>query len=347
MNIKKLRDKIFNKWQAKVICLIMALVIYFFHNILMLDKKTFVIPLNVVSQGALVSVDKVPRYVKVYVRAEPTAMISINSSNIKANLDITNYSKQGSYNVPIDVVLDEELIAIDPLEISIKPEKVSIRLEEKNIKYIPVEVAISGNIDEDYNISNMEVVPSSVKVIGPSSVLENTQKVYTKKVNVKGAKKSFTVDTKIDNINSLLYIDNNDSELKVSFAIEPKIVTKNFEKVQLTTLGLNNKYKITSELPFIDFTISGLFSNVNKYSIGKNDIFIDCSNVDTVGNVTVPVFINEVEGIKIDSKSLENVEITIEENIIEEEQIIETNEEVSEEKLENIEKQEVQENNKE
>ena len=41
MNIRQIFNKVTNQWPAKVICLIIAIFLYVFHQISLIDKKSF------------------------------------------------------------------------------------------------------------------------------------------------------------------------------------------------------------------------------------------------------------------------------------------------------------------
>ena len=51
MNIKALFEKFTKDWPAKVICLCLAIFIYSFHQIITLDSKTLMIPMQIISDG--------------------------------------------------------------------------------------------------------------------------------------------------------------------------------------------------------------------------------------------------------------------------------------------------------
>ena len=340
MNLNDLKYKITNNWPIKVICFMVAIVIYIFHQVSMLDRKVISIPLEIKSEGALLPVSDYPSHIKVAVRAEPSDIHLVTSGGIKAVLNLTNYAKAGSYVVPVEISLSNLLRTIDPLEVTVKPDKIFVSLEEKvnkvvydiyiqiddikvtydltdeeinrfstlnrnleninddfkrlleqgksktfaysklydeldgleekAIKYIPVEIALYGVPESGYKISSTEIVPSSVKVIGPENILENTKKIYTKKVNVKGAKTNFSVETELDNINSLLQIVP-ESKFKVSFVISPEEIEKNYENIKPSVVGLNNNLEISSQILPINVVLTGTVNSLKNYKIANRN----------------------------------------------------------------------------
>lgn len=311
MNLNDLKYKITNNWPIKVICLMVAIVIYIFHQVSMLDRKVISIPLEIKSEGALLPVSDYPSHIKVAVRAEPSDIHLVTSGGIKAVLNLTNYAKAGSYVVPVEISLSNLLRTIDPLEVTVKPDKIFISLEEKAIKYIPVEIALYGIPESGYKISSTEIVPSSVKVIGPENILENTKKIYTKKVNVKGAKTNFSVETELDNINSLLQIVP-ESKFKVSFVISPEEIEKNYENIKPSVVGLNNNLEISSQILPINIVLKGTVNLLKNYDIANNSVFIDCSKIKEAGEYEVPIEFKLADEISVNDRLSYTTKIIVE-----------------------------------
>ena len=115
MNLNDLKYKITNNWPIKIICLMIAIVIYIFHQVSMLDRKVISIPLEIKSEGALLPVSDYPSHIKVAVRAEPSDIHLVTSGGIKAILNLTNYAKAGSYVVPVEISLSNLLFLISSL----------------------------------------------------------------------------------------------------------------------------------------------------------------------------------------------------------------------------------------
>ena len=312
MNLNDLKYKIPNNWPIKIICLMVAIVIYIFHQVSMLDRKVISVPLQIKSEGALLPISDCPSYIKVVVRAEPSDIHLVTSGGIKAVLNLTNYAKSGSYVVPIEISLSNLLRTIDPLEVTVKPDKIFVSLEEKAIKYIPVEIALYGVPESGYKISSTEIVPTSVKVIGPENILENTKKIYTKKVNVKGSKTNFSVETELDNINSLLQIVP-ESKFKVSFVISPEEIEKKYDNIKPSVVGLNNDLVVISQILPINIVLKGTVNLLENYDIANNSVFVDCSNIKDAGEYEIPIEFKLADEISVNDRLSYTTKIVVEE----------------------------------
>ena len=313
MNIKKLIEKINKDWPAKIICLCLAIFIYAFHQILTLESKTVTLPLTVNSSGTLMSKNISQSSVKVYFKTDSAHINLISAKDLKAYIDLTPYTENGIYDIPVKLELSEDLKNIDPFEFKIKPESVKLNLEEKVLKYIPVVASTSGEPDYGYYVSNLSVVPSSVKVVGPSSVIEKTKQIYTKKVIIKGAKKTFSVPTKIDNINSLIQVyPEGDGDFRVDVEVSPEMSEKSFSNVTPKILNLSEHFTISSELPKISFILAGPKVSVENFSLKEDSVYIDCKKILTIGEHECYVLVKTLDSL-LSVKNLENqtVKITV------------------------------------
>lgn len=310
MNRKKLIDKILENWTAKVICFVLALLIYIFHQVTLLEKKTITVPLTVESNGVLTPTTELPRFVKVTVRSTADLIPTIYGSGIKAVLSLTEFTEKGFYDVPIRINLSEGLALTDPLEITVKPEILTVNLDEKIMKYIPVEPAVSGKPEHGYTVKDISVSPSSVKVIGPSSIIEKTKFIYTKKVLVSGAAKSFSNDIKLDNIVSALQVFP-ESDFKVSVTVVPSDYEKTFENVSIKVLNLSEELTLENDIPAITFTLAGTMPVLEKFEFAENDIFIDCSEISIPGDYEVPLTVKTPASVAFINKPDKTVLIKV------------------------------------
>ena len=314
MNIKALFEKFTKDWPAKVICLCLAIFIYSFHQIITLDSKTLMIPMQIISDGNLTTKDVCPNFVKVVFRTDSSHIASVNSKDIKAFINLTAYTQEGFYDVPVQVELSEDLKTIEPLEIKIKPESFSLNLEEKILKYIPVVASTSGEPENGYYVSNLEVIPSSVKVVGPKSVVENTKQIYTKKVMLKGAKTNYSSPTKLDNINSLLKIYP-EYDFRVDIEISEKIAEKDFSNIEVCFLNLEDKFIVSSQIPKVSFTLSGSQRILEKFVLKPESVYIDLKKALSAGTFDFPVYISVPDLLSVKKLTPQKVKISIEEKV--------------------------------
>lgn len=317
MNIKKLIEKLSENMIAKVICVVLAMSIYVFHRITILDKHSISIPLTVTANGVMTNINDVPHFVKVFVRTKTENAAAISSSKIKASINLDYFSEPGQYSVPVDITLTPDIMLIDPLEVIVKPENISVKLDEKITAYIDVKPSVSGEVKHGYAINAITVTPSTVKVVGASSVIKGLKQVYTAKVNVKGAATDFSTTLKLDNIVPVVHVYP-ESDFTVAVDIEPLPMDKTFSDIKVIPFNLKDGLQIVKEPEALSFTISGPMPLVENYVLPAGGVSIDCSDIYEAGVYELPVSFTLANGLKITKKSSETASIEIGGKIISE-----------------------------
>ena len=310
MNIKKLTDSIFDSWGQKVICIVLAIVLYVFNRVASLERKVFTVPLKVEANGLMMSTTEIPRYVKVTVRSKAENMPSINSGNIFASVNYSDYAEKGVYNIPVMISMTEELMLLDPLEYSVKPEYVTVDLDTKELAYIPVKPALSGEVEHGYTISNIDVSPSTVKVVGPSKILRKVKHIDTKKVIVSGAATNFSRDVKLDSVNSLVKVVP-EGDFKVTISVIQATDTKIYTGLTPSLTGLDPKFEIISEIPKISIKVAGTVTVLENYNYTEKTVLADCSSIEAEGTYEVPVQVRIPSNLALVEKSTEVISVSV------------------------------------
>ena len=94
MNRKTLIEKLLDRWYIKVICLIVAIFLYIFHQASLIEKKTFTIPLHIVENGIVQHVGNIQNSVALVIRTNPENMKSIYNSDIKATINLDTITEK-------------------------------------------------------------------------------------------------------------------------------------------------------------------------------------------------------------------------------------------------------------
>lgn len=314
MNKKKWTDNIFEDWGQKVICIVLAVIIYVFSQVATLERKVFVLPLKVEADGLMMANSDIPKFVKVTVRTRAENMPSINSGNIFAYINLNEYTETGFCNVPVRVSLTEDLMLIDPLEYSVKPAFLNVELDKKELAYIPVKPAISGYVEHGYVISNIDVSPSTVKVVGPSKMINKTTSIDTKKVIVTGAATNFSREVKLDNINSRLKVVP-EGDFRVTISVIPATDTKEYKNLSPFVENLNPDFELTSEIAKINFKATAAVSVLENYSCTPKTVSVNCAEITAAGSYNLPVIVNLPKNMALVEKSTETVTVNVAEKV--------------------------------
>ena len=318
MNINKFFQKIMNNWKEKIICIVVALLIYVFHMIASLDHKNYIVPLEIKQNGNLiVCSDLTPyKFIKVSVRGKAEHLASISENDFKVYVDISSIVDEGEVESSVMVECAERLLEMDPLEISCKPDNIKLKLEQKIISYVPVKPSITGSPAYGYEMVVNKITPDSVGVIGPKSQVEKIESVTTSPVSINAAVKDITQKVSLVNLNSFIKYEET-SPYEVYVEIKSLNQVKRFSAVPVVVENLKSNLSVISEPYFVDLTLEGSVVDIEKLNLSQIKVFVDCAEIESEGEITLPVIVNYPLSTKLVTQSIASA--TIKFSLLEEE----------------------------
>ena len=314
MIIKQLIDKLRENLHVKAFCLLIAILIYVFHQVSIVESKVLVIPLNVVENGAVLNVGELPSSITIKVRTDVNNISHILNSDIKATVNLDNIQFPGDYEVPVSINISNKLKEMDPLEISVKPEIVKVSVERKAVKYVAVEPSIVGEVAYGYTIDKIEVDPSFVQVRGPESVLKYLNTIPTTSVNVSNAKTTFSTSAENLQINQK-YTIMHKGEYKVTIVISPLTSEKEYPNIPIDIINLNNELEVSNDLGTANVTLYGDLPKLDKFNPSKDFVYVDLSKIQEPGDYELPVSIKQNSNFELKNINVKKVKLHIIENI--------------------------------
>ena len=316
MNIKKFLNQITKNWPAKVICLVIAILIYFFHQLSTLSSRTFSIPLEVEAEGNLVpsaNFNKY-RYVKVTVRAKKDDLAKVSEKDFKAKIVITNETQEGFYKIPVITDCEPQVLLIEPFEIKTSPEYIPITLEEKTFSFVPVEPLLSGNVAYGYEKESVEIFPETVKISGPRSIIGAIKSVQTDEVKIGGITSTSISRVKILNDNSFLEFDR-DALFDVVVNVREIDGERTFLKIPVTVTNLPEKFEMPANIPTVDLGLGGKILELEAISKSAIKATVDLSKAEKGGPFEAEIKVSLPKNVKLVSKSLEKVRLVLAEKV--------------------------------
>ena len=291
MKANQFFNKILYKWPVKVICLIIAISVYLFHQASLTEKRSFVIPLTLIEEGEVIHNGDYTSNVTVTIRANTEQISTINTKQVTAYVSLNGISKKGEYNLPVKVKVADEIMAFDPFEIKVKPEYIKIQVESKDLKYVPVEPMITGEPAHGYEITSYSVEPPVAEITGPQTMIENTKKIYTEKIDITDLAKKEVFEADFRPLNKLLTI-NEKGPVEVTVVIEPMHMEKLFEDVEVAIIGLSNELYLEYDIPVVSFTLEGTVPVLENYEPSKRFVPADLSKITEEGQYEISLKYN-------------------------------------------------------
>ncbi len=314
MNIRALIEKIIKNWPVKAICFVLAVMIYFFHQIALLKTNTYSVPLEVRSNGEMVVVDGLEQYknIEVRIRTQGEKIASITEKDIKAFIDVSSFTEEGIFDFPIYVEPSEDIVQmnLDPLEISSIPGKLTLEIEKKAIKVVPLYISVFGTPSHGYKALQAKLDPPFVTLCGPSSMLDNIERMQVEPVSVEESSSLVTVEARLLNTNTYVSVLG-ENRVKVSIPIVSEGIVKEFSEVSVLFENLIDILAVSDDDPKVDFILEGKLLDIEKISLDDIKVFADCSFITESGTYEVPLVIEVPDGISVTEKSSDSLIITV------------------------------------
>ncbi len=310
MNTERLIDKILDKWPAKVICLVIAIFLYFFHQASLIDTKTIIVPLEIIEHGMVMHVGSPAKTVTVVVRSEDEAIKSILSSDITASVCLDTITENGSYTLPVKIDLSESLLVYDPFEVKLKEDTVTIDVERKAVKYVPIVPSVVGEVAHGYQIESISITPSTVEIYGPESVVNATDSIYSTRLNVSNAETNFSIETSYQQYNKLLNVID-EGPFRAEVVVEPVEMERVFDSVEIEVLNLNEGLEINEPLPYVTLKLYGAMPVLENYILSKHAVQLNLKEITEPGSYELPLRYILPANLKLIEKSDENITINV------------------------------------
>ena len=212
---RKFLDKITDKWPVKVLSVAAALIISVFYRMNTLESRFFTVPLrieygNMPAAAALVPVSSYTHIIRVGLRGEATSIFHILEDDIEAFIDLSRFTNEGAYRIPVQFRKKGNALGVDPLEITVDPIEIHLRLENKVSRNINVSPVLQGTAAQGYELTSQSLFPASVIAEGPRSSMEAIYDFKTRTIDIEGRFENFSVIVNIINNDPLVIIHGNE-----------------------------------------------------------------------------------------------------------------------------------------
>lgn len=295
-------------WPAKVICILLAVLLYMIGKITTLDKNVLMVPLDVTNTGNLTYTNTLPKKIRVSFRGEATEVSLLQEKDFHVFIDTTPYVTEGSYKVPVQILLSETAAMIEPLEIKLSPESIQLDLDRKITDLKPVRINTSGKCAKGFKVESLRVEPELVQISGNSLQVDGMEYLETNVINLEGKKNSFTQKTKILNLNPQLAVTGN-TDFTVNVNIIPIVEEKKIEISELYYLGLTTSLVVEKNDEKYSVTISGNQNELENFNFSPRSVYLDCSDIFKTGEYELPL--NVILPEQFELKKIEPVNVKI------------------------------------
>ncbi len=287
MKSRPLPERLAENWPAKVLSVVAALVLFLFNRFSNLEERFLSVPLQVVTASGYIPAAPYPKVVRVTIRGEAGTIFPILEDDIEAVTDLTEYTSEGVYRVPVIIRRQDTALEADALEFRVDPLNVTITLEQLLVKSVDVTPTLSGFPARGYEMTQSFVSPPAVTVAGPRSLMESLQAIPTEDVELAGKQESFTTRVRLAMPSPLLSVRGGEF-VEFRATIQEAVILRTLEPVDVVTIGLDPELSVRSTLPSGSIRVQTSQNQLENLKPDQVQLLVDCSGIESPGVYTLP-----------------------------------------------------------
>ncbi|MCH4167349.1 MAG: CdaR family protein [Megasphaera sp.] len=164
--------KIGKKWQLKLVCLLLAIILWFviINEQNPISEGSYTVPVTVENLDSQYITANVPKTVYVRLSGPRNTIINVGPSDIKAYIDLSN-AQEGEADVPVHLEI--------PSGTELKKQNMTsahITVDVYTVKEFKLSPHITGRLDNNISISSIKLVPEKVVVSGARRLIKTVDK---------------------------------------------------------------------------------------------------------------------------------------------------------------------------
>ncbi|QXP58247.1 CdaR family protein [Olleya sp. HaHaR_3_96] len=180
--------------------------------------------------------------------------------------------------------------------ISINPDTLVFKYDTNNIKYVPVVINANIQYAQGYNtLDDAKIIPDSIKLIGPSSILKNIKNVTTQQLDLDNIKA---------NVNTVLglNLDSLSNKVKTNFkqvnlSVKVSKFSEGVVNLPIEIINIPRGKRINYFPKQIAISYSTSLENFN--AISANDFKVICNYKDAIDNsFLTPEVVKQPDNVK-------------------------------------------------
>ncbi len=118
-------------WPVKVLSLLTAILLFFFVQLIMVEQRSFMVPLHVETQEQLYVSSSYPEMVQVTLTGNKDDVFMICPNDLTAVLDVNSTTDEGIITAPITIRKGEVLQGMKDVQVVVEPDHVRVQVEKK------------------------------------------------------------------------------------------------------------------------------------------------------------------------------------------------------------------------
>lgn len=292
----KLPSFLTSDWPRKLIAVFFALLIWYTVTLQMREadvirdvKVTFAR-----SSDLVIGNEDQLRTVDITLRGSRRSLDAVNSNNLKVEHTIDANARPGTYQARITPAMVQVPPGVRVAEI--RPDFLMVDLDRRIMVTLPVRCRFSGQLAPGMARKSVLVVPSYVRISGPSSILGELREIVTEPIPVDlNTSSNFDTVAKLENPNPRL-VTLGENQVSVSVELARSNGERFFEWLPMHTVSSPRREAYAVELLDvqrlnIQVVVEGPQTTVDLLTSASVRAFVDLSDIEEEGERTLPIHV--------------------------------------------------------
>jgi YbbR domain-containing protein len=311
LNVNKLLKKILENWPAKILSLSLAIFLFVFHNINLLKTKNIISPLKVEGVSRYIITGRIPSEIKVELRSDDKTLSSIGETDIITYIDLSKYTAEGTYRLPVQIIKNGNALVAETLEISVEPDDITIRLEKRETKTVSIVPQFQGVLAGGFDLASGTLTPDTVQLEGPVTLVNSISSVTTEAIDISGRSSDFSAMVIL--VSPASQITLQDTLVNFHAKVRSVYVEKDFSDLPIDALMLDEKFEAEIVPRTAVIKLHGTAADFGEYVPAENLLTLDCSAIVEAGTYQLALTVNTPEQFSLVSYEPEVVTVEVRE----------------------------------
>lgn len=300
MSRRPLRSRLVADWPAKVLSIVVAILVFAFYRLNRLEDRYVSVPLVVSVGEEFVPSSPLPRTIRLTLRGEPNALVTVLEEDLRASLDLTHASGEGMLRAPVTIERRGSALGVDPLEITSDPAEIPVTLERKLHKTVPITPSFRGYLGPGYELSSFSLEPAEAEVAGPASAVERVIDLSTDPIELSGRGSDFQAEVRIFAKDPLVQVTGKGTAT-FSATILQSTDTRTFEGIPITVTDLAGGLALGDPLPTCTVRLRSSAAILKDFVLPAGALTLDLGQAAKPGIYTLPLDLRLPDGVALDS----------------------------------------------
>ena len=272
----------------KFVSLVLAVCTYVGVSGYLKEESTITLPVDIRLTQDLMMIQPQRFKVEINVRGNKRDMGKADEIKCRVEVGLDDRQSDGSFHVKLKKRDFRTPVGLEVTQI-VNPE-LTLQLQRRISRELPISLILSGEPPAGFRISERVCIPKTVLVSGPENALAELKEILTEPIPLSDRESSFDYEVKLRKPAQLkLSVE----RVTVNIGVERNFVTRDFAKVPVGMFydaqsGIVTRFNADTP-PFASVRIVGTASDIARFRTNDIRLYVDVSDISTVGEYTLPV----------------------------------------------------------